>query len=96
MGSTEASKLSSFSCSSSKEIGISRACTARVSSRYSSPSPSRTLSVRSSACSGAPRRASSSALALMDCKKDVTLADPLVINLSWDLACLILPRDGVA
>ena len=37
---TEASKLSNFSCSSSKVIGVSLACTTRVSSLYSSPRPS--------------------------------------------------------
>ena len=93
---TEASKLSNFSCSSSMVIGVSLACTARVSSLYSSPRPSSIFSVRSSASRGAPRRASSSIFALMDCKKAVTLSEPLVISLSWLLACLMRPREGLA
>ena len=70
----EASKFSNFSCSSSKVIGMSLAWIARVSSLYSSPRPSSILSVRSSTSSGAPRRASSSIFALMDCRNDVTLS----------------------
>ena len=93
---TDASKLSNFSCSSSKVIGVSLAWTTRVSSLYSSPNPSSILSVRSSASIGAPRRASSSALAFMDCKNVVTLLEPLVIILSCLLACLMRPREGVA
>ena len=45
---------------------------------------------------GAPRRASSSIFALMDCRKAVTLSEPLVISLSWLLACLMWPREGLA
>ena len=68
---TEASKLSNFSCSSSKVIGMSLAWTARVSSLYSLPRPSSILLVRSSASSGAPRRSSSSTFAFMDCRNVV-------------------------
>ena len=96
MVSTEASKLSNFSCSSSKVMGMSLAWIACVSSLYSSPRPSSIYSVRSSASNGAPRRASLSAFALMDCKNVVTLSEPLVIILSWLLACLMRPREGVA
>ena len=92
---TEASKLSNFSCSSSKVISVSLACTAGVSSLYSSPRPSSIFLVRSSASRCAPRRASSSVFALMDCRKVATLLKPLVISLSWLLACLMWPREGL-
>ena len=74
---------------------MSLAWTARVSSLYSSLRPSSIYSKRSSASIG-ERRASSSTFALMDFKNVVTLLEPLVIILSWLLACLMRSREGVA
>ncbi|KAL9347506.1 hypothetical protein Peur_058872 [Populus x canadensis] len=72
----DASKLRSFSCSSSKEIGVSLAWTVLANSVYSEPSPSRIRSKRSSKSIGAPRMASSSARALMVCRNSETPRDP--------------------
>ncbi|KAG6779603.1 hypothetical protein POTOM_015996 [Populus tomentosa] len=70
--------------SSSKEIGVSLAWTALASSVYSEPSPSRIRSDRFSMSTGAPRMASSSALALMVCRNSETPRDPLV-------SCVVVP-----
>ena len=45
---------------------------------------------------GAPRMASSSALALMVWRNSDIPRDPFVSCLNWLLTCLILPRDGLA
>jgi len=92
----DASKLRSFSCSSSKEIGVSLAWIALANSVYSEPSPSRIRSERSSMSISALRMASSSAQALMVCRNSETPKDPFVSCLNWLMTCLILPRDGLA
>jgi len=91
----EALKLSNFSCSSSKVIGVSPAWTTHVSSLFSLPRPSSILFVRSFASNGAPRRASSSAFAFMACRNAMTPLGPLVIRLIWLLACLMCLQEGL-
>ena len=91
-----ASKLRSFSCSSSNVIAESRARIAADMSLNSSPRPFRILTVRSSEFSGASSIANSSAMLFACCKNSVMDCEPFEMLVRMLLRCMMCPLEGLA
>lgn len=87
-----ASKLISFSCNSSKEIGFSEACIVEARSLNLSPIPFRILVVKSLLSTGAFIMGSLSIQLLIFCMYSIIVWLPLVC---YSLICIILPHDGL-